>query len=140
MTAKLFCLVLMLAAPCLAQDRFSSKDFSGEFDGFTKPGGTVINRLDDVFTVRNVLGTISFKPDGSPVNGALVEIRGPGTSKRIMAAKSNVRGEFRMHKIPEGEYVFLVSCGGYQALFGKLIVSRHAPSPKPLRFQLGPGI
>lgn len=130
-------LCLVLATSCFAQDRFKS----GQLAGFTiSPTEHIINTFDTELTVKDVKGTIAMEPNGSPLNGALVEIRGPGDSKDVLSATTSSSGMFQIQNVPSGEYFFKITLGGYQSLMGKVNVDRHVQRPQPIRLQLKPGV
>jgi hypothetical protein len=129
-------LCMVLATACFAQDRFKS----GQLAGFTiSPTEHIINTFDSELTVREMKGTIALETNGNPLNGALVEIRGPGDRKTVLAGTTSSSGEFLIRNVPAGEYVFKITMGGYQSLMGQLIVDQRTQHPKPIHFQLKPG-
>ena len=121
-------------ATCLAQDRFPS----GELEG--SPIEHIINRVDRTLRVRSLSGVIQIERVGDPVKGALVEIRGPGDSKAIMAAITDARGRFHFRHVPEGAYGFKVTLDAFQSLTGNLVVDRHAKNVAPILLQLRVGV
>jgi hypothetical protein len=129
-------LCLVLATSCFAQDRFKS----GQLAGFTiSPTEHIINTLDTELTVREVKGTIAFEPSDSPLNGALIEIRGPGAAKTVLAATTSSAGAFQIQNVPSGEFFFKITLGGYQSLMGKMVVDHREQHPQPIHLQLKPG-
>lgn len=127
----------VLLAPCLAQDHFSS----GELEGFTRSRTEhIINQVDEPLRVRSVKGVIRLEIEDNPLKGALVEIRGPGESKAIMAAMTDKSGRFHFRPVPEGQYVFKITLDGYQSLTGRLVVDHHAKPTIPLELQLKAGV
>ncbi|MBI3678897.1 MAG: carboxypeptidase regulatory-like domain-containing protein [Acidobacteria bacterium] len=53
---------------------------------------------------------------------ALLEVRGPGDSERVVGTKTNRDGAFRLKRIRSGDYVFKVTLNGFQSVVGRLRV------------------
>jgi hypothetical protein len=130
-------ITLCVAGCCWAQERFES----GEFKGFTKsPTEHVISRLDEPITVYSVRGKIIVKGNDDPLTEVVFEIRGPGSSERIRAAKSGHDGRFNIAHVPEGTYSFKATKDGFQSVVGTLIVSKKANRQKAIEIALPIGV
>jgi hypothetical protein len=137
MPGRLVFIILWLTASCFAQDRFQS----GEFRGFTKsPTEHVISRLDEPITVFSVGGTVVFKGKDDALRQVIFEIRGPGSSERIRAVKSNDDGRFKIAHVPDGTYVFKATKAGFQSVVGTLIVSKKSEHHKIIKIEMPIGV
>lgn len=126
-----------IAFSCLAQQRFPSS----EFKGFTKsPTEHVISRVDEPFTVSSVRGMIVLEGEGDPLRDVTFEIRGPGTSERIRATKSDGDGRLSMGGVPEGTHVFKATKDGLQSVVGTLIVSKKVNGRKVVKIEMPLGV
>ena len=126
----------MLTLPCYAQERFES----GEFKGFTKsPTEHIIVRMDDPITVSAVRGIVVLA-GGNSLQDVVFEIRGPGASERIRAAKFNNQGRFVISHVPEGTYTFKATKDAFQSVVGTLIVSKKADHQKTIRIEMTVGV
>jgi len=96
--------------------------------------------MDDPITVSAVRGTVVFKGDGGPLREVSFEIRGPGESERIRAAKSDSAGRFINSRVPEGTYTFKATKDGFQSVVGTLIVSKKADHQKTIRIEMQVGV
>src|ERR1700716_2119225 len=65
---------------------------------FTRsPYEHIINEIDQPFVVRSVRGFITLpKGDERPIAGALFEIQGPGTDRKIRRCKTDEHGRFKV--------------------------------------------
>jgi len=130
-------LVAGMAVSCLAQERFPS----GELKGFTKsPTEHIVSRVDEPITVSSVRGIVVFKGKDDALKQVVFEIRGPGTSERIRAAKSGDDGRFSIPRVSEGTYVFKASKGGFQSIVGTLVVSKKADHNKAIKIEMPLGV
>jgi len=75
-----------------------------------------------------------------PLEGVLVEIRGPGTTEKIKRAVSNRQGRFRFGRISDGEYTVKVTLNGFRSVVGSVSVRRSVKECKPLRIELLHGV
>ncbi|MBI5085834.1 MAG: carboxypeptidase regulatory-like domain-containing protein [Acidobacteria bacterium] len=131
--------VLLLAAShgALAQGRFET----GELRGFTKPPtGHIIERLGETPTIRSVGGSVHSEVLRKPLEGVLVEIRGPGATGKIKRTLTNRQGRFRFGRVPDGEYTIKVTLNGFRSVVGTVSVRRSIKETKPLRFNLLHGV
>jgi hypothetical protein len=134
----LLSLPLILVPSARGQDRYDS----GELQGFTKsPTEGIIKKLDEPFVVRSVSGTvIRSVGDESPLENALVELRGPGESKSIRAIKTDDKGRFHLGQLSPGKYVFKATSLGFQSVVGVVIVSPKASPGNVLNLRMTPGV
>jgi hypothetical protein len=105
-------------------------------DGFTieePQNATII--VTEPYKVRSLAGRVTIS--GQPVEGANVEVLAVG-GRKILRSKTDRDGDFRIPDAPDGEYKFKVTKDGFNALSGKIIVNRKAPSA-PLSFGLNLG-
>jgi len=130
-------LLVGMAISCFAQERFQS----GEFKGFSKsPTEHIISRIDEPITVSSVHGSVVFKGKDDALKRVVLEIRGPGSSERIRAAKSGDDGRFNIPRVPEGTYVFKATKDGFQSVVGSLIVSKKADHQKRIKIEMPLGV
>jgi hypothetical protein len=137
MPRNLALVVLGIALACGAQERFQS----GEFKGFTKsPTEHIISRVDEPFTVSSVRGSVVLSGKDEPLKDVLFEIRGPGDSERIRAAKTGAEGRFKIGRVPEGTYTFKATLDGFQSVVGTLVVSKKADRQKAIKIEMPLGV
>ena len=121
--------LLMLAPPCVAQDRFDS----GQMKGFTKsPTEHIVITLEVPITVYAVQGTA--------IGDVIFELRGPGTSECIRATRSKENGRFKITRVPFGSYIFKATKDGYQSVVGTLILSKEADRRNRVTIKLPVGV
>jgi len=133
----LFVLWLAATLVALAQERFET----GELKGFTKsPTEHIIERLRDSPTIRSVEGSVHSEALKKPLEGVLVEIRGPGATEKIKSAVSNRHGRFRFGRVPDGQYTIKVTLNGFRSVVGTVSVRRSAKESKPLRIDMLHGV
>jgi hypothetical protein len=131
-------LVAVFTAP--AQERFKV----GELKGFTKlPAEHIIERLDKIPIMRTVEGFVGSKELDRPLEGVLIEIRGPGETERLITTKSDQQGRFRFRRTPDGVYTVKLTRNGFRSVVGTVSVQRSVKSGKasePFRAEMLPGV
>jgi hypothetical protein len=130
--------LLLGVASIRAQERFPS----GELEGFRKSAteGTIVH-LQKPFVVRAVNGVIIRSVgDESPVEGALFELRGPGSSVIIRSATTRSDGKFSLSRVRHGKYVFKVTAPGFQSVVGIVLVSSRAAAGQIINLSMRPGV
>ena len=128
-----FLLLLTLAFGARAQERFET----GELKGFTKSTTEhIIERLERIPAIRNVEGSVRSNAPTKPLEGVLIEIRGPGTSEKIRSTVSTRQGRFRLGRVPHGDYTMKVTLNGFRSVVGAISVRRSAEERKPLRIDM----
>ena len=131
----LCCLLFALPVASFSQGKY----ISGEFKGFTI-NEPVINKLEKDFTVAKIKGQVVFRDDdGAPMKDVLFELQGPGETQKIRSAITNEDGIFEIRNVAEGVFKFKASAVGYDAIAGKVIVSKSAKHPDHIRICLQPG-
>jgi hypothetical protein len=130
-------LALLLTLPCFAQDRFPS----GELKGFKESSTEhIINYLDKPIIVSAVRGTVTLRGHEVGLEGVIFEIRGPGSSERIIAAKSDNKGHFEISHVREGAYTFKATKNGFQSVVGTLTVSKKADRQSTVTIEMPLGV
>jgi len=116
--------LLLLTIVATAQERYPIDDRVDELRGFTKsPTEHIIHYVDKPIYVRKVRGHIRSAGGCWPEQvEVLFEIRGPGTSNRIRAAKVD-HGRFSMRRLAAGKYAFKATANGWQSTVGTIVVS-----------------
>jgi hypothetical protein len=98
---------------------------TGELKGFIKsPTEHIIERLEKVPTLQNVEGFVGSKELDQPLEGVVIEIRGPGEAETVRAAKSNQQGRFRFGRVPDGAYTIKLTLNGFRSVVGTVAVQR----------------
>jgi hypothetical protein len=119
------------------QERFAA----GELKGFTKsPTEHVIERLGDAPVMRAVEGSVGSKSLDKPLEGVLIEIRGPGAAETLRSALSDRRGRFRFRRVPDGDYTIKATRNGFRSVVGSISVRRSAKEHKRLRIEMLHGV
>jgi hypothetical protein len=122
--------------PLVSLAKGQNKYKTGEFKGFTI-NEHVIYRTKDVFVLRTISGKVWFVDEkGSPMEGALIEIRGPGDCEVFKSANTDVNGYFEIKDLEEGLYLFKVSSLGFNGYAGKIKISRNAKPESPFNIYL----
>ncbi len=132
-------LTLFIAAAFLSQgqERFTA----GELKGFTKsPTEHIIEKLEETLVVRLVEGSVGSKSLDKPLEGVLIEIRGPGATETFRSARSDRRGRFRFRQIPDGDYTIKATMNGFRSVVGAISVRRSAKEHKRLRIDMLHGV
>jgi len=131
--------ILLASAFTLAQEPFGAEN--ERLRGFTKsPTEHIINERRGVISVRVAQGRITEAASKTGVPGAVVEVRQADRDGKVQNATSDEHGRFRLRKLSEGEYIFKVTRDGFQSVFGRLRVSKHAPSEARFDIELKQGI
>jgi hypothetical protein len=139
-----------LSIPCIlfvtvfisaqAQERFRA----GELKGFTKlPTEHIIERLKEIPVMRKVEGFVGSKELDRPLEGVLIEIRGPGESVTFSTTKSNHQGQFRFGRKPDGVYIVKLTSNGFRSVVGTISVQRSLKATKAgevFRIEMLPGV
>ncbi len=120
-----------------AQERFES----GELKGFMKSATEhVITPLEEPFRVSSVQGVIVRQGTDEPLDSVVFEIRGPGPSERMKAARTNKTGHFSIAGVEQGTYIFKTTKEGFQSVTGSIVVSRKADRKSTIRIKLSLGV
>lgn len=136
--AALLLLIYTAVLGSVAEDQDKYRD--GDFRGFTI-NEPVIQRSKDHFVIRSIRGQIIFSDDnGYPMEGALFEIRGSGSSDTVRSATTDANGIFEIKDLPEGSYIFKASSLGFNAYAGEITLSRKAKAHSLPRIFLQPGL
>jgi len=131
--------VLLAATLGPAQERFGAEN--QRLKGFAKsPTEHVMNEHPGVISVRVLQGRITEEGSKTGVPGALVEVRKADPDAKVQGATSDGIGRFRLRKVSEGEYGFKVTRDGFQSVFGRVRVSKHAPSDARFDIDLRQGV
>ena len=131
--------ILLAATLASAQERFGAEN--QRLRGFTKsPTEHIMNEHPGVISVRVLQGRITEEASKTGVPGVLVEVRKADPQAKVQGATSDESGRFRLRKLSEGEYVFKVTRDGFQSIFGRLRVSKHAPSDARFDIELKQGV
>jgi len=127
-------LAVMLAASCLAQERFET----GWLKGFTKsPTEHIIDEPDKPFTVRAV-SRVVLDPSGAEMDGVVVEIR--DDAGRIRGTKTNRKGAFKLGRVSKGTYKLKVTMDGFRSVVGNVIVSKKANKADHMKIVMNVGV
>jgi hypothetical protein len=133
-------LVMLFVALSIAlgEERFES----GKLKGFTRISpDEVATRLERPLVVYKPSGTVLRNGgDGSGIEGVLFELRGPGNSTVIRAAKTDSEGRFRLDQVPSGRYMFKLTAAGFQSLVGVVFVSPNASPDRSIHVRMAPDI
>ena len=138
-TMDLALILLFATGAATAQDRFGS-EHGGRFRGFTKsPGEHIMNEFVGLPVVRAARGRI-VDAAGAGLSEAVFEIRIENPDGKVRGVVAKPDGRFQLRSVPDGVYMFKVTRHGFQSVYGKLRVNKHAPSADVLRFELQPGV
>jgi hypothetical protein len=108
---------------------------------FTRsPTEHIINQLENPFLVRAVAGVIVLKGGGDPLPNALLELQGPGKSKKIRSVTADENGRFTMRRVPRGAYKFKATLNGFQSVVGTMVVSKTGPAGPEIRIEMPFGV
>jgi hypothetical protein len=132
-------LILFIAAAFTGQgqERFTT----GELKGFTKsPTEHIIEKLEETPIMRMVEGSVGSKSLDKPLEGVLIEIRGPGATETLRSASSDRRGRFRLRRVPDGDYKIKATLNGFRSVVGAISVRSSAKAHKSLRIEMLHGI
>lgn len=125
----------LFAAP--AQERFTA----GELKGFTKsPTEHLIERLEKGVILRRVEGSVGSKEQDKPLEGVLIEIRGPGEAEKFRSTVSDRLGRFRFSQVPDGDYTIKATLNGFRSVVGTISVRGSIKDSKPLRVEMLLGV
>ena len=98
-----------------------------------------VEEVETPFIVKAVRGTIlhgEYHDQVVPMEGVLIEVRGPGSSERIWKDMTDERGKFRIDGLPFGEYAFKTSFHGFQPVIGFIVLSNKADSKSTITIRL----
>ena len=106
-------------------------------DGFTiEQPQTETIVISEPYTVNELAGRVVIGE--LPVEAANVEFLRMG-SKKVLRAKTDSLGSFRLSRVPNGTYKFKVSENGFKALRRTIIVNKRTPSKEELVFVMEVG-
>lgn len=132
-------LILFIGAAFTSQgqERFTA----GELKGFTKsPTEHIIEKLGETAVLRIIEGSIGSKSLDKPLEGVLIEIRGPGATETLRRAFSDRRGRFRFRQVPDGNYMIKATLNGFRSVVGAISVRRSTKEHKGLRIEMLHGV
>ena len=130
------CFVAMLASGSPAQRKFED----GDLKGFTvSPNEHIMNEIEKPFTVRSIEGVIS-DPNGSPLAGVLIEIRGPRDEQKFYSATTDDNGRYHVKHVKQGTYMFKTTYRSFQSEYGKIVVSKKADPKVRIDLRLPVGV
>lgn len=117
------CFALVVASSTLvSQERFQE----GAHKGFTKSATEhIIVEIETPFVVKSAAGVVTMR-DQEPLEGVLVEIRGPGEAERVRSTTTDSKGRFAMAGLASGRYQFKMTKNGWQSVVGTIVVSPNA--------------
>lgn len=128
-----------LLAAALACFLLPPEPIQDELRGFTRsPTEHIINRFDQPIRTSRFEGLVTDS-GGAPMEGVLVEVRGPGSATRISGRQTNARGRFRLRGLAAGSYRFKITRNGFQSILGELTIAPGAPR-EAAEFLLQPGV
>ncbi len=104
------------------------------------PTENIIIHLDGPITVSAVQGTIMLSVHKDALEGVIFEIRGPGSSERVRAAKSDNKGHVEISHVRQGTYTFKATKDGFQSVVGTLIVSKKADRQSTVKIEMPLGV
>lgn len=123
----------------MGQERFGSE--SERLRGFTKsPTEHIMNEHPAVISVRTMKGRITEAASKTGVPAAVVEVRKTDPREKVQGTKSDANGHFQLRRLKEGEYVFKVTRDGFQSVFGRVRISKNAPSRANFDIELKQGV
>jgi hypothetical protein len=132
--------MLWILIPCLlllSQERFES----GRLRGFTRsPTEHIIVDFEEIPMVRTFEGAVVIKERSEPLEGVLVELRGPGSIEAIRGVRTNRRGVFKFAGVSDGLYVFKVTLNGFQSIVGSVHIRRSGKKADSIRFEMLYGV
>lgn len=132
-------LLVLLTGVLLAQQRFG--DEYRRFKGFTKsPNEHIMNEYEGTPELQEVRGQVIEASSGVGVPDAVFEIRSEDPDAKVSGTKTDSKGRFHLGSVRDGVYVFKVTRDGFQSVFGKLKVNRHAQSRNRLQIELKQGV
>lgn len=111
-------------------------------NSFTEsPSEHIIVELDRPFIVRSVEGTIASQGGDWPEDTrVLVELRSAGGAGRLIQARADSRGLFKMPDVEPGEYCFKATVDGWQSVIGVIVVSDTADPASRVSFEMLLGV
>lgn len=131
------CIPFLLLLAAFGQERFST----GELRGFTKsPTEHVIERLEKGAIVRRLEGSVGSKELDKPLEGVLIEIRGPGEAEKFRSTVSDRLGRFRFGRVADGDYKVKATLNGFRSVVGTISVRGSIKESKPLRIEMLLGV
>jgi hypothetical protein len=106
-------------------------------DGFTiEQPQTETIIISEPYTVNELAGRVVIGE--SPIETANVEFLRM-ESNRVLRARTDSSGSFRISRVPDGTYKFKVTKNGFKALRGTVIVDKHTSSKTELTFVMSVG-
>jgi len=72
------------------------------------------------------------------LDGVLVEIQ--DATGRTRGAKTDSKGRFKLHGVPEGTYRFKVTMMSFQSVVGKIVVSHKAGKAAEIKVMMNVGV
>jgi hypothetical protein len=135
---RIFAVFVALQLPASAfQQRFRNEH--PLLSGFAKsPTKHIMNEYPDLLSIRAFRGRITEAGVQDGVPAALIEIKLP--SGKVVGARTDLKGSFRLAGIPDGEYLFKVTRDGFQSVFGRLKISKREARSPELFIELKQGI
>lgn len=136
---KFWCIagLVLMVGPFVGEQTPAPPDASD----FTKSATEhLINHIEDPFRVRAVMGTITTTAGDEGRADVLFEIEGPNDERTIRHVLTDRHGNFKIAKLPEGNYKFKATLYGFQPVMGTIIVSKHAPSTGEIKIEMRLGV
>lgn len=105
----------------------------GELRGFKcDPEGSYIDEIEKPIHTTEITGSIydmaakTYLEQSVPLEGAVFQMRGPDKCDKVYSSTTDEEGMFRIGKVPDGTYKYLVSFNGFQTLTGNIMVSSRS--------------
>jgi hypothetical protein len=129
-----------------AQPQFGDRSSAYQMDqridekGFTiLPEEQFVEKVETPFNVPTVRGAIfhgEYHDEVVPMEGVLIEVRGPDSNEKIWRTVTDEKGNFKIDGLPFGEYAFKTSFHGFQPVIGLIILSKEADRKSTITIRL----
>jgi hypothetical protein len=131
-------LLILPVAILFAQQRFGN-DYP-KLKGFTKsPTEHIMNEYEGTPEIREVRGKVVEASSGTGIPDAIFELRSENPDDLVRGVNTKADGDFYLHSVRDGMYVFKATKNGFQSVFGKIKISSKAPKSN-LKIELRLGV
>jgi hypothetical protein len=130
--------LLFLSGTSSGQEECHERFKSGKYKGFMACSASMLVILQDPFKVREAKGVVLLPTSKDPIPNVLVEFR--DAEGKVIATKTDSRGQFQFRHLKEGTYIFKITLSGFSSVIGTILLDKTVKNPDVISLEMPPGV